>query len=113
MFIVNYFDKISCNLHTYKLFGMILHLSQHIHTLICSSCTKYLFLCAGSINLKSCLSVVALTEPLKNFKFVFDVCTTDRVYHLAADTEEDRTEWVNTLKTLLFTSQTVSFLAIL
>ena len=61
----------------------------------------------GSINLNSCLSVVSLNEPIKHYKFVFDVCTTERVYHLAADTEEERSEWVSTLKELLYSSQSV------
>lgn len=63
----------------------------------------------GTINLSSCLSVVSLNEPIKNYKFVFDVCTSERVYHLAADSEEERMEWVTTLKDLLFgQQQTVS-----
>ena len=59
---------------------------------------------AGSINLNSCLSVMSSSLPVKNFKFVFDVSTTDRVYHLAADSEEERLDWVSTLKDLLFPS---------
>ena len=59
---------------------------------------------AGSINLNSCLSVISSSVPVKNFKFVFDVSTTDRVYHLAADSEEERLDWVSTLKDLLFPS---------
>ena len=59
----------------------------------------------GSINLSSCLSVVTLNENIKNYKFVFDVCTSERVYHLAADTEKERLDWVSTLKDLLFSPQ--------
>ena len=59
----------------------------------------------GDINLNSCLSVVTLNEPIKHYKFVFDVCTSERVYHLAADTEEERSDWVSTLKDLLFNPQ--------
>lgn len=66
----------------------------------------------GSINLNSCLSVVLLNEPIRHYKFVFDVCTTERVYHLAADTEEERLEWVSTLRDLLFPSQAVSIIMI-
>lgn len=67
----------------------------------------------GSIDLNNCISVVSLTESIKNFRFVFDVCTTERVYHLAADSEEERTEWVKTLKELLFSHSKVSFLTLL
>ena len=62
---------------------------------------------AGSINLNTCLSVVSSSVPVKNFKFVFDVSTTERVYHLAADSEKERSEWVSTLKELLFPSSKV------
>ena len=50
------------------------------------------------------MSVISSSVPVKNFKFVFDVSTTDRVYHLAADSEEERLDWVSTLKDLLFPS---------
>ena len=59
---------------------------------------------AGSINLNSCLSVVSSSVPVKNFNFVIDVSTTDRVYRLAADSKEERLDWVTTLKDLLFPS---------
>ena len=62
---------------------------------------------AGSINLNTCLSVVSSSVPVKNFKYVFDVSTTERVYHLAADSEKERSEWVSTLKELLFPSSKV------
>lgn len=59
----------------------------------------------GTIDLNCCLSVISSSVPVKNFKFVFDVSTTERVYHLAADSEEERAEWVATLKELLFSAQ--------
>ncbi len=52
--------------------------------------------------------MISSSVPVKNFKFVFDVSTTERVYHLAADSEEERAEWVATLKELLFSAQKVS-----
>lgn len=64
--------------------------------------------CTGTIDLNCCLSVISSSVPVKNFKFVFDVSTTERVYHLAADSEEERAEWVATLKELLFSAQKVS-----
>ena len=41
-------------------------------------------------------------EPIKGHKFAFDICTEDRVYHLASETEQERQEWLETLNTLLF-----------
>ena len=41
-------------------------------------------------------------EPIKGHKFAFDVCTVERVYHLACETEENRKLWIDTLNTLLF-----------
>ncbi len=39
---------------------------------------------------------------------MFDVHTEERVYHLVAESGEDKQEWVDTLNTLLFTEQDVS-----
>lgn len=55
----------------------------------------------GIINLKSCTEVKE-REPIKGHKFAFDICTFERVYHLACETEEERKDWINTLNTLLF-----------
>ncbi len=54
---------------------------------------------------------MTLNESIKNYKFVFDVCTSERVYHLAADTEEERLDWVSTLRELLFSPQQAVSLA--
>ena len=56
---------------------------------------------AGVINLKSCTEVKE-REPIKGHKFAFDICTEERVYHLASETEQERQEWLETLNTLLF-----------
>ena len=56
---------------------------------------------AGIINLKSCTEVKE-RDPLKGYKFVFDISTEDRVYHLASETEEERKNWITTLNDLLF-----------
>ena len=53
------------------------------------------------INLKSCTEVKE-REPIKGHKFAFDICTFERVYHLACETEKDRKLWIDTLNTLLF-----------
>ena len=62
----------------------------------------------GVINLNSCTQVKS-REPIKGHKHVFDVHTEDRVYHLVAESGEDKQEWIDTLNTLLFTEQEVSF----
>ena len=33
---------------------------------------------------------------------MFDICTEERLYHLASETEEERREWIATLNNLLF-----------
>ena len=48
------------------------------------------------------MCVVPHTDPVKNYKHVFDVCTADRVYHLSAESTEEKLAWVNTLKELIF-----------
>ena len=40
---------------------------------------------------------------MKGHKHVFDVCTVDRTYHLAAESAEEKNEWIITLKDMLFT----------
>jgi len=62
----------------------------------------FVCLCLGTIDLEGCVSVVPHTDPIKNYKHVFDVCTRERVYHLSADTHEEKWAWVNTLQELLF-----------
>ena len=56
----------------------------------------------GVVDLKNCLKVVN-REPVKGHKFVFDVHTNNRVFHLAAETAVEKHEWVQTLNNLLFT----------
>jgi hypothetical protein len=41
-------------------------------------------------------------DPIKGHKFAFDICTFERVYHLACETGEERKVWIDTLNTLLF-----------
>ncbi len=41
---------------------------------------------------------------------MFDVHTEERVYHLVAESGEDKQDWVVTLNTLLFTEQDVRVL---
>ncbi|XP_064401081.1 sesquipedalian-1-like isoform X2 [Halichondria panicea] len=60
----------------------------------------------GVINLNSCTQVIS-REPIKGHKHVFDVHTEERVYHLVAESGEDKQEWVDTLNTLLFTEQDI------
>ena len=55
----------------------------------------------GVINLKSCTEVKE-RDPIKGHKFAFDICTFERVYHLACETGEERKVWIDTLNTLLF-----------
>lgn len=58
----------------------------------------------GMINLKDCDKVIS-REPIKGHRHVFDVCTEDRIYHLAAETAAEKRNWIDTLNTLLFTEQ--------
>lgn len=55
----------------------------------------------GVINLQVCNKVVS-REPFRGHKHVFDVCTSDRVYHLNAESAEEKDEWIRALCTLLF-----------
>ena len=57
---------------------------------------------AGIINLNNCTRV-SIQKPLKGHKFVFDVCTIERVYHLAAETAYEKQQWMSVLNDLLFT----------
>ena len=57
---------------------------------------------AGIINLNTCTRV-SIQKPLKGHKFVFDVCTMERVYHLAAETAYEKQQWITVLNDLLFT----------
>lgn len=45
---------------------------------------------------------------MRGFKHVFDVCTSDRKYHLVAENDEDKKTWIDTLNTTLFTSSSSS-----
>ena len=55
----------------------------------------------GIINLKTCTEVKE-REPIKGHKFAFDICTEERVYHLASESEEERREWIQMINSLLF-----------
>ena len=57
---------------------------------------------AGVINLSECSKIVH-RESIKGHKFVFDVCTHDRVYHLAAESIEEKQQWIGTLNRVLST----------
>ena len=56
----------------------------------------------GIIDLKTC-SKVTNRENMRGFKHVFDVWTAERRYHLVADNELDKRDWIDTLNTTLFT----------
>lgn len=60
----------------------------------------------GVIDLTGCTQVKN-REPVKGHKFVFDLHTNDRVYHLAADNSSDKHDWIQTLNGLLFTPKNV------
>ena len=45
---------------------------------------------------------------MRGFKSVFDVCTSDRNYHLVAENDVDKRTWIETLNTTLFTSASSS-----
>jgi len=51
--------------------------------------------------------MVANRENLKGYKHVFDVCTMERTYHLAADSFTEKHEWIDTLNRTLFSSSHV------
>ena len=55
----------------------------------------------NSINLNDCSGVLK-REPLKGHKHVFDIVTPTRVFHLSADTKEEREDWVDLLNTNIF-----------
>ena len=56
---------------------------------------------AGIINLENC-SKVTNRENMRGYKHVFDVCTSERKYHLVADSEVEKHDWIDTLNTTLF-----------
>ena len=55
----------------------------------------------GVINLQLCHKVVS-REPVRGHKYVFDVVTSERVYHLNAESADEKDEWIKTLCRLLF-----------
>ena len=67
------------------------HTHTHTHT-------------TGVINLNTCTQVNS-REPMKGHRHVFDIHTEERIYHLVAESGEEKQEWIDTLKTLLFTPQ--------
>lgn len=70
-----------------------------------NSSAKYCYhpkITLGVVDLKNCTQVVN-REPVKGHRFVFDVHTNERVFHLAADSAVDKHDWVKTLNRLLFT----------
>lgn len=75
-------------------------LRERILSLVCIKIITNFWL--GVVNLKGCSKIVN-REPVKGHKFVFDVHTNNRVFHLAADTAVEKHEWVQTLNNLLFT----------
>jgi len=56
----------------------------------------------GVIKLSECREI-ANRESIKGHKFVFDVCTHGRVYHLAAESIEEKQQWIGTLNRVLST----------
>lgn len=47
---------------------------------------------------------VSGSAPVKGHKFVLDICTKERMYHLAAETPSEKYEWMETLNDLLFSN---------
>ena len=76
--------------HTHK------HTHTHTHTHI------HTYIHAGVIKLSECREI-ANRESIKGHKFVFDVCTHGRVYHLAAESIEEKQQWIGTLNRVLST----------
>ncbi|XP_064388689.1 uncharacterized protein LOC135336766 isoform X2 [Halichondria panicea] len=68
----------------------------------------------GVINMNSCTQVIS-REPIKGHEHVFDVHTKERVYHLVAESGNDKQDWVDTLNAhaQLFTEQDLSSVRIL
>ena len=64
------------------------------------------------INLTGCTRVIT-REPIKGHRSVFDVCTADRVYHLAAESVAEKAEWIHTLNRLLFTDKVIGSIYII
>ena len=60
----------------------------------------------GEIDLNKCREI-ANREAIKGHKYVFDVCTQDRIYHLAAECIEDKQQWIGTLNKVLHGGQVV------
>ena len=56
----------------------------------------------GIIKLQTCTKVTN-RENMRGFKHVFDVCTSERTYHLVADSSQEKYDWINTLNATLFT----------
>ena len=81
----------SCDLSTIYILRSVFLFSQLL---------RPLFL-AGVIDLRVCIRVES-REPIKNYKYVFDVCTGERTYHLSAETSEEKEEWIETLNRTLF-----------
>ena len=82
-----------------------LSILQYLYQLYCHFMCVYattFYFSSGVIVLTNCLRVSA-SAPLKGHKNVFDVCTKERTYHLAAETPTEKHEWMETLNQLLFT----------
>ncbi|XP_003387588.1 PREDICTED: son of sevenless homolog 1-like isoform X2 [Amphimedon queenslandica] len=60
----------------------------------------------GIVNLTECYRVSG-SVAVKGHKYVFDVCTKDRKYHLAADTPSEKHMWIQTLNEVLFSTSVV------
>ena len=58
---------------------------------------------AGVIDLKNCTRVSGVAR-IKGHNYVFDICTKERTYHIAAETPTEKHEWMKTLNELLFTA---------
>ena len=58
-------------------------------------------LSAGVINLQVCQKVIS-REPYRGHKYVFDVVTSERVYHLNAESAVEKDAWITTLCRLMF-----------
>lgn len=60
----------------------------------------------GIVNLTECYRVSG-SAAVKGHRYVFDVCTKDRKYHLAADTPSEKHGWIQMLNEVLFSTSVV------
>ena len=62
---------------------------------------------SGVVDLKDCQQVKRSSN-VKNHKNVFDIVTTERVYHMSADSAAEKQEWVEALHGILSNDEEVN-----